>query len=91
MGTIEMNGKVKELRELRRMREELDAEITAVEDALKAEMIARDVDTLTGDDWRITWRTVRSTRFDSTAFKKANPEVYGMFVKSTEGRRFVLA
>jgi predicted phage-related endonuclease len=91
MGTIEMNKKVKELRELRRMREELDAEITAAEDSIKAEMTARNVDTLAGDDWRITWHKVSSTRFDSVAFKKANPTVYNMFVKSTEGRRFIIA
>ena len=72
MSTNEMNFKVKELRELRRMREELDAEIAAAEDSIKAEMTARDVDTLAGDDWKITWRTVRGSRFDSAAFKKAN-------------------
>ena len=71
MSTNEMNFKVKELRELRRMREELDAEIAAAEDSIKAEMTARDVDTLAGDDWKITWRTVRGSRFDSAAFKKS--------------------
>ena len=91
MNSIEMNKKVKELRELRRLREELDAEITAVENGIKAEMTARNVDTLVGNDWRITWHKVSSTRFDSVAFKKANPAVYNMFVKSTEGRRFVIA
>lgn len=33
-----METKIKELQELKRMREELDAEITAAEDAIKAEM-----------------------------------------------------
>ena len=79
MSTNEMNFKVKELRELRRMREELDAESAAAEDSIKAEMTARDVDTLAGDDWKITWRTVRGSRFDSAAFKKANPEAYALF------------
>ena len=91
MSTTEMNKKVKELRELRRMREELDAEITAAEDSIKAEMLARDVETLAGDDWRVTWHTVHGTRFDSVAFKKANPELHAMFTKSTAARRFCLA
>jgi len=91
MGTNEMNSKVKELRELKRMREELDAEISAAEDSIKAEMLARNVDALTGDDWKITWRLVRSARFDSAAFKKANPEAYALFTKATESRRFCLA
>ena len=91
MSTNEMNFKVKELRELRRMREELDAEIAAAEDSIKAEMTARDVDTLAGDDWKITSPTVRGSRFDSAAFKKANPEAYALFTKATETRRFCLA
>lgn len=91
MSTNEMNSRVRELRELKRMREELDAEISATEDSIKAEMTARNVDTLAGDDWKITWKLVRGTRFDSAAFKKANPEAYALFTKPTEGRRFCLA
>ena len=91
MSTNEMDSKVKELRELKRLREELETEITAAEDSIKAEMTARDVDTLTGSDWKITWKMVQGTRFDSVAFKKANPEAYALFAKPTEGRRFCLA
>ena len=91
MSTNEMNSKVHELRELRRMREELEAEIAAVEDSIKSEMTARSVDTITGSDWKITWKLVRGTRFDSVAFKKANPEAYALFTKPTESRRFCLA
>ena len=91
MSANEMESKVQELRELRRMREELEAEVSAVEDSLKAEMAARDVDTLAGRDWKITWKLVRGTRFDSVAFKKANPEACALFTKPTESRRFCLA
>ena len=65
--------------------------LKTVEDSLKAEMVALDVDTLTGRDWKITWKLVRGTRFDSVAFKKANPEAYALFTKPTESRRFCLA
>lgn len=41
-----MNEKVKELRELKRLAEELQAEIEGLQDAIKAEMTAQDVDTL---------------------------------------------
>lgn len=91
MSTHEMDSKVKDLRELKRMREELDAEIAATEDCIKAEMKARGVDSLTGSDWKITWKLVQGTRFDSVAFKKANPEAYALFAKPTEARRFCLA
>ena len=48
-------------------------------------------DTLTGADYKITWKTVTSSRFDSTAFKKAMPELAERFTRSTTSRRFVVA
>ena len=70
MSIIEMDSKIKELWELRRMADELQAEIDSLQDTIKAEMTARDVDTLAGTDWRVTWKNVTSNRLDSTALKK---------------------
>jgi len=91
MGTIELNGKIKELRSLRRMADELAGEIEALQDAIKAEMTARNVDTLTGDDWKITWKEVTSNRLDGTALKKALPDIAAAFTKASVSRRFTLA
>ena len=62
-----------------------------ITDAVKQEMQVQGVDTLTGDDWRATWKTVQSSRFDSKAFKIAQPDLYGAVVRQAESRRFVLA
>lgn len=86
-----MNAKVKELRELRRMADELAAEIEAIQDSIKAEMTARAVDTLTGIDWKISWKVVTSNRLDSKALKAALPDVAAQFTKEVASRRFVLA
>ena len=91
MATNELIAKLNELSELRRMAEELNAEIEGVQDAIKAHMTAIDADTLTGADYKITWKTVTSSRFDSTAFKKAMPELAERFTKSTTSRRFIVA
>ena len=91
MGIIEIQSKVKDLRELRRMSEELDAEITAIQDAIKAHMTAANVDELTGSDYKITWKPVVSTRLDTAALKKAEPELCERFTKVTESRRFCIA
>ena len=91
MSANEMSCKVQELRELKRMQEELAAEIEAVQDSIKAEMEARRVDTLSGMDYRITWKEVASTRLDTTALKKALPDVVARFTKQSICRRFVLA
>ena len=91
MGTIELDTKVKELRELRRMAEELAAEIDGLTDTIKAEMNARGVDELTGTDWKATFKTVTSARLDTAALKKALPDVAAAFTKQSSTRRFVLA
>ena len=94
MSNTEIQSKVnelRELRELRRMADELAAEIESIQDALKAHMTAIDADTLTGADYKITWKAVTSSRFDSTAFKKAMPELAERFTKSATSRRFIVA
>ena len=69
MSRIEMEIRVKKLRELRRMADELAGEIEAVQDEIKAEMTARNEDTLSGSDWKITWKTVTSSRVDTAALQ----------------------
>lgn len=91
MSINELDMKVKELRELRRMAEELQAEIDAAQDAIKAHMDSQGVDTLTGTDWKVTWKAVTSSRFDTTALKKAMPDVAQQFTKTTSARRFCVA
>lgn len=91
MSTIEMETRVKELRELRRMAAELEAEIEALQDGIKAEMDARNTDEVSGSDWRITWKPVTSARFDSKAFKATHAELYRQYTKETTSRRFVVA
>lgn len=91
MSINEMDSKVKELRELRRMADELAAEIEAITDTIKGYMEAQEVDTITGADWKVTWKTVTSSRLDTTALKKAAPELAQQFTKTTTSRRFCLA
>ena len=91
MSRTELNHKVKELRELRHMAEEIAAEIETITDTIKREMTAQGVDMIAGDDWKATWKPMQSTHFDSKAFKVAFPALYEQFTRSTEIRRFVLA
>lgn len=91
MGMNELEAKVAELRELRRMADELAAEITATEDELKAYMTANSTEELYGPSFKITWKPVTSNRLDSKAFKAAAPELWERFSKSTTTRRFIIA
>ena len=91
MSMNELEAKVNDLRELRRMAEELAAEITAAEDDLKAFMTASGSNELNGPSFRITWKEVTSSRLDGKALKEAAPELWKRFAKQTTPRRFVLS
>ena len=81
-----MEAKVHELMELKRMKEELEAEIAAAEDAIKAVM--GDEELLLAGSYKVSWKTFTSSRLDSTALKKALPEVAAAYTKTTTVRRF---
>lgn len=91
MSINEMDGKVKELRELRRMAEELAAEIDSIQDAIKQHMDAQGVDTISGTDWKVTYKAVTSSRLDTAALKKALPDLAQQFTKTISTRRFLVA
>ena len=86
MSNPNLEPKVKELLELKRMREELDAEITAAEEEIKQAMGTEE--TLLAGAFKVTWKAVTSSRLDSTALKKALPEIAARFMKQTTTRRF---
>lgn len=91
MSTSELDSRIKELRELRRMADELNAEIENIQDGIKAEMSAREVDELAGSDWKTSWKLVKSRRFDSKAFKATHGELYDQYCSETASRRFTVA
>lgn len=91
MSTNEMARKIRELKELKTMADELAAEITAIEDQIKAEMTERDTEEMTVDVYKVRWTKVTSSRFDSATFKKAMPELHAQFTKQIESRRFSVA
>ena len=90
MSINELKYKVIELRELRRMADEIAAEIEMIQDEIKNHMTAANVDTLAGADYKITWKPVTSSRFDSVAFKRENPELSARYTRTTTSRRFTI-
>ena len=91
MSINEMDSKIKELRELRQMADELAAEMETIQDSIKAHMDAAGVDTISGTDWRVTYKAVTSSRIDTAALKKALPDMVERFSKTTTARRFCIA
>ena len=91
MSALELTGKVKELKELKALAEELQAEITAIEDTIKAEMTARATDELQAGVYKVRWTAVTSSRFDTVAFKTTHKDLYTQYCKQSETRRFSVA
>ena len=91
MTKMEVEKKIAELREYKRLAEDLNAQITALEDEIKSEMEAQNTDTLITTLFKVTWKKIISRRFDSGAFKAAHSNLYEQFVKPQESRRFLVA
>ena len=88
MTTKEITAKVRELKELQAIINEANAEAEAIKDELKALMRANDTEEMTVDVFKIRYTTVKSSRFNSEAFKKTHAELYAQYSKPTETRYF---
>ena len=86
MSNPNMESKVRELLELKRMKEELEAEITSMEDEIKSVM--GEEETLLAGAFRVTWTPYTSSRFDSTRFRKEHADLAAAYTKTTTARRF---
>jgi predicted phage-related endonuclease len=91
MGQQELISTVRDLKELMMMKAELEAEIEAAQDTIKAEMTARETEEMIVDVFMVRWTKVISNRFDTTAFKSAHKDIYDLFTKPSESRRFSIA
>lgn len=88
MATNELISKLNELTELRQMAEELNAEIEGIQDAIKAHMTEANTDTIIAGAFKVTWKSVASTRIDTAALRKDLPEIWQEYGKTTTTRRF---
>ena len=86
MSNPNLEVKVKELLDLKRLKEELEAEISATEDEIK--QVMGDEETLFAGAFKVSWKAFSSSRIDTAALKKALPDVAAQFMKRITTRRF---
>lgn len=91
MAINELEKKIEALKEWEALQAEAEAQVEALKDELKAEMLKRETEELEAGRFILRWTTTISNRFDSAAFKKLNPDVYKAFTKQTTSRRFTVA
>lgn len=89
MSNHELESKVRELRQLQQLIEEAQAEAESIRDSIKAHM--GDSEELRAGEYKVTWKAVKSTRIDTTAMRKALPDVVQAFTHETTIRRFCVA
>ena len=86
MTKANIEPRIRELMELKRMKEELDLEIEQIENEIKNTMGSEE--TLIAGAYKVTWTAYTTTRFDSTRFKKDHADLASEYTKSTTTRRF---
>ena len=87
----QLETKVKELRQYKRIKEEAAKEIERLETELQEYMTQEEIDTLTGDDFKITWKTYFKNSFDTKTLKIAAPEIYNKYLKETSYKKFLVS
>ena len=80
--------KVQELMELRRMAEELQTEIDALQEAVKNSMGSEE--TMIAGAFKVSYKNITSSRLDSAALKRDLPNVAALYTKQTTTRRFTV-
>ena len=90
MSIKELDNRVATLRELQAEADRITAEIESIKDEIKAQMIEQGEETLSGTDWKASWKIVEGTRFDSKALKAADPATFARFTVATRTSRFIL-
>ena len=91
MSVNELEIRIEKMQEWERLAVEAAAEAEAIRDTIKAEMLDRNAEELQAGRFIIRWTSILTSRFDSTAFKKAMPDVYKAFLKQSASKRFTIS
>ena len=88
---MNVNEIMRSLAEYMRIADETAAIIDGLKDQLKAAMQASGTDTIVGSEHKASYKTVASSRIDTAALKKAEPETAARYTRTTETKRFTFA
>ena len=88
MSTKDIENKAKRLKILKNRQESLQQEIDQLEADLKAQLEAWNVDEVQAGPFRVMWKMVSSSRFDSRRFKAENGNLYNLYMVPNCYRKF---
>ena len=85
---MDINAIMTELAQYTRMAEEIAATVDGLKDTIKKYMEENHLETLAGTEHKATYKTVTSSRIDTTALKRNAPDIAEKYTKTTETKRF---
>ena len=88
---MNVNEIMAELAQYTRMAEEIAATVDGLKDTIKKYMEENQLETLTGNEHKATYKTVTGSRIDTTALKRNAPDIAEKYTKTTETKRFTFA
>ena len=88
---MDINETMRELAQYTRLQEEIAATVDGLKDTIKKYMEENQLETLTGNEHKATYKTVTSFRIDATALKRNAPDIAEKYTKTTETKRFTFA
>lgn len=87
MTNRQYDNRIRKIQDLETEIKRLQTLADSLKDEIKADMAGDEVNT---GSFIIRWKEVISTRLDSTALKKALPDVWQTYSKASSSRRFTI-
>lgn len=88
---MNINEIMAQLAQYQRMADETAQIIDGLKDELKSYMTSNNLDTLTGDEHKATYKAVESSRIDTKALKNELPDIATRYTTTTRTMRFTFA
>lgn len=90
MSTNELHSIIKELKEFKLLKEEAEARIAELENAIKSEMKAQDTAKMVVGEYKCSLAMITANRVDSKALQENRPDIYSLFCKSSTYERLTV-
>ena len=90
MENNELVWRLKLIRQLELQQKELEEQIEALKDSVKAEMSAQNITSLNVGEYSVSWKSYIIHRFDATTFKAEHSDLYKKYYKAVEAKRFFI-
>lgn len=86
-----MEKQIDELRCLKVLASELEEEIKAIEDVIKADMVERNAEEVLINNYKVRYKEVTSSRLDSKALRAELPTIADKYTKMSKYMRLSIA